>query len=115
MSSDGEIIQEGTINVTIKCSCKGKAGLPLRKSKWLFPEKKDLLQEDKVEDGLPYYVFEDDEFVSTLIFPVFNSTYSGKYTCKNQQAVSSVNLHLPKRPGKAYCKSAIQIADCWLH
>jgi len=102
LSSNGGVIQEGTTNVTVKCSCTAKTGVRLRKSKWVFSKQRNLPQVKRNDDALPYYIFEDEELVSTLVIPVFRFTFSGEYICRNKNVMSSTNLFLPKKPGKPY-------------
>ena len=97
--TDG-ILNDGTPNVTIDCSCSHNEGIAITKVKWFFPDGSRARSITKTSPGSPYVATSNSDTVSTLIIPVFDDTYKGNYTCKprdeleNNSPMSTIQLLL---------------------
>ena len=101
---DGEItVPNGAQNITITCYCSNSFKERLDTVRWFFNETRILLKHN-VTKGHPYIVL--NEALATLIIPTFNNSYSGTYTCGNDNDMdkttvkSSIRLFVAVKPGK---------------
>ena len=110
----GGVLHNDTQNTTIACYCRDGFNR-FDKARWFFDEARILLQQNTPR-GHPYVTLDRD--LATLIIPTFNESYSGIYTCGNENyidnitAQASIQLLIPVRPGLLNC---VHLRMCNLH
>ena len=88
------VLVDGTINVTLQCSCRNRRGLYLRPIRWHSPNSIFLSRTSN-----PYAFYTSGNRVAYLVIPLFNESFKGTYTCgigNNLTPSITVDLELGK-------------------
>ena len=103
LTADGTVLQIGTQNITITCYCSYGFNEGFNEVSWFFNGTR-ILSEQNLTKEHPYVVLSDIT-TTKLVIPIFNESYSGIYTCGNDNYTVKGSIHLlfPVKPGMYSC------------